>query len=79
MVAAFEEHVHTCTADSLGCRNRAVTVSEKKRLQVDDFLTELCHSLGQGVILGAEELDFGLQVGEPLLLALSTLERGDTA
>ena len=78
MVTAFEEHVHARTADALGGRDRAVAVCEKKRLQVDNLLAELRHGLGQRVVLGAEKFDFGLKVGEPLLLALPTLERGDT-
>ena len=46
MVATFEEHIHTRTADALSRRNRAVSVCEKKRLQVDNLLAELRHSLG---------------------------------
>ena len=78
MVTAFEEHVHARTTYALGRGDWAVAVCEKKRLQVDNLLAELRHGLGQRVVLRAEELDLGLQVGKPLFLALPALERGDT-
>jgi len=35
---ALNEHVHVRTSDALGGADRAVTVSEQQRLEVDNFL-----------------------------------------
>lgn len=52
---------------------------KKKSLEVDNFFSELRDSRRERVVLRAKQLHFGLEVGQPLLLALATLKRGDTA
>jgi hypothetical protein len=47
-------------------------------LQVHDFFAKLLILSVKRIILGCKDLDLGLQIGEPLLLSLTTLERGDT-
>ena len=51
---------------------------QQKRLEADNFLSQLSDSGGERIILRAEDLHFLLQVREPLLLALSTFECGDS-
>lgn len=51
---------------------------EKHGLESDNFLTEGGDLRRQLVVFGGEHLHFALQVGEPLLLALTALESGDT-
>lgn len=65
---------HSRTRNALLHRNWAVLVSQKKCLEVDKFFSQLSDSLRQSIILSTEKLDLGLQVCEPLLLALPTLE-----
>lgn len=50
-------------------------MSEQQGFQVDNFFTELGHCGSESIILGSEQLNLGLKVGQPLLLALSTFER----
>lgn len=76
---ASEEVVHCGAMQALGLGDWTVFVREKQRLQVDNLLTQLGDSGREGVILGAEQLHLGLEVGKPLLLPLTALERGDTA
>jgi hypothetical protein len=52
-------------------------VGKKQRLEVDHLLAQLRHLCAQGIVLAAEDLHLGLQIGEPLLLALTTFERSD--
>ena len=52
-------------------------MSEKQCLEVDNLFAQLCDSGGKSVVLCTKELDLGLEVGQPLLLALSTLESSD--
>jgi hypothetical protein len=72
-----EERIHVHAAKTLSMRHGAVLVCKKQCLEVDDLLSQLGDSRRQRVVLCTEELDFGLQIREPLLLALATLERGD--
>ena len=58
--------------------NWAILVGQKHGLEGNDFLAELADLSGKLVILGGVHLDLGLQVLEPLLLALTALEGGDT-
>lgn len=55
----------------------AILVSEKKCLEVDNFLAKLSDGSRESIVLGTEELDLGLKVGKPLLLTLSALEGSD--
>lgn len=64
--------IHHEGAESLGLGNGAVLVGEQKGLEVHNLLTELSHRSGQRIILGGEKLNLRLQVGQPLLLALTT-------
>jgi hypothetical protein len=52
-------------------------VGEEQGLEVDDFLAELSDSGRESIVLCTKELDLGLEVSQPLLLALSALECGD--
>lgn len=54
-------------------------MGEQKCLEIDNFFAKLGHGGGQRVIFRSEQLNLGLQVGQPLLLPLTTLEGGDTA
>jgi hypothetical protein len=54
-------------------------VSEEQSLEVDDLLTELSDSGRESIVLCTEEFDLGLEVSQPLLLALSALECGPGA
>jgi hypothetical protein len=49
-------------------------MSEKQGLEVDNLFSQLCDSGRESIILRAEELNFGLEVSQPLLLPLSALE-----
>lgn len=53
-------------------------MSKQKGLEVHNFLSKLSDRSSQCVILSGKEFDFRLEVGQPLLLALATLESGDT-
>lgn len=74
---ALNEKLHVGAADALRRADGAVTVCEKQTLEVNDFFAELGDGLGEGVVFGGEELDFGLKVCEPLLFPLTTFEGGD--
>lgn len=62
----------------MSLRDGAVFVSQQKGLEVHNLLTKLGHRGGKCIIFGREELNLGLKIGEPLLLALTTLESSDT-
>lgn len=49
-------------------------MSKEKCLEIDNLLAKLGDSSREGVILRTKKLNLGLEVGEPLLLTLSTLE-----
>lgn len=53
-------------------------MSQKQRLEVDNLLTKLGDGGGKCIILRREDFDLGLEVREPLLLALSALESRNT-
>ena len=57
----------------------AVLVGNQDGLEVQHLLPKGCHLRVQRVVLAAEDLDFLLQVLQPLLLALAALEGGDAA
>lgn len=67
--------IHHQWAESLRLGNGTILVSEQQGFQVDNFFTELGHCGSESIILGSEQLNLGLKVGQPLLLALSTFER----
>lgn len=69
-----KEVVHGSAVQTLGLRHWAILVSKEKCLEIDNLLAKLGDSSREGVILCAKKLNLGLKVGEPLLLALSTLE-----
>jgi hypothetical protein len=62
----------------LGLGDGAIFVSQQKGLQVDNLLAELGHRSGQCIVLCCEELNLGLEVSQPLLLPLATLQGRDT-
>jgi len=75
---ATKEIVHGVAVKTLGLRDRAVLVSKQQGLEVDDLLTKLGDGSRESIVLCAEQLDLGLQVGKPLLLSLTALEGSDT-
>lgn len=70
--------VHHQGAKSLGLGDRAILVSQQESLEVHNLLSELGHGGSQRIILGGEKLDLGLEIGQPLLLPLTTLQSRDT-
>ena len=66
--------VHHHAADTLCLGHGAVLMSQEQGLQVDNLLTQLRYLTAQCVVLAAENLHLGLQVGEPLLLALPAFQ-----
>jgi hypothetical protein len=77
-VKSSRHAVHHQRAQTLSLRDGAVFVSQQERLQVHDLLTKLGHRRGKCIVLRREELDLGLEIGEPLLLPLTTLQSSDT-
>jgi hypothetical protein len=69
---------HESPVKSLLLGDRAVLVGEQQCLQVDDFLPQLSDLCSQSIVLTAEHLHLGLQVGQPLLFALTTFECRNT-
>jgi hypothetical protein len=53
-------------------------VREQQCLEADDLLSQLSDGGGECIILRAEHLNFLLEIGQPLLLALSTLQCRDS-
>lgn len=53
-------------------------MGEQQSLQVDDLFPQLGDLCSERVILTAEHFHLGLQVGKPLLLALTTFKGSDT-
>jgi hypothetical protein len=64
--------------ESLLLSNRAILMGQKERLEIDDFFPQGSNLGAQGIVLGREDLNLILEVGKPLLLALSALECGDS-
>lgn len=62
----------------MGLRDGAVFVGEQEGLEVHNLLAKLGHRGGKCIVLCREELNLGLEIGEPLLLPLTTLEGRDT-
>lgn len=77
-LVAGRDTVHHHGAEALGLRNRTVLVGEQHGFEVDDLLTQLSDSRRERIILGREQFHLRLQVGKPLLLALSTFESRDS-
>jgi hypothetical protein len=71
---ASKEVVHGSTMQTLSLRYWAILVSKEERLEVNNFLAKLSDGSRESIVLCAEELNLGLEVGKPLLLALSALE-----
>ena len=65
---------HNHATHTLGLRNRTILVSHKQRLQVDNFFSKLRDGSGKRVVLSAVNLHLGLQIRQPLLLALSAFQ-----
>lgn len=77
-IEASRHAIHHQRAKTLGLRDRAVLVSQQKGFQVDNFLSELSDGSGQSIVFRGKELNLGLEVGQPLLLALTALQGRDT-
>jgi hypothetical protein len=69
--------LHGHTGDALSLRYGTVLVRHEKCLQSHNLLAKLSHRRGKRVVLCTKDLDLLLQVGKPLLFALTTFERGD--
>ena len=70
--------LHGHTADTLRLRYRTIFVSKQEGFKPHDLLTQLRDGGSERIIFSAENLDLLLEIGEPLLLALATLERSDS-
>lgn len=58
--------------------NGTILMSKQKSFEIDHLFSQLCNLLRQSVILAAKHLDLGLEISQPLLLALSTFEGSHT-
>lgn len=58
--------------------DRAVLVCEQESLEIHDFFSELRNLACQSIVFTTEHFDFGLEVGKPLLLTLTTFQSGNT-
>lgn len=74
MVVSFYKHGHVGTTKTLSCRDRTISVGDQQRFEINDLFSKLSYRLGEGIIFGAKEFNLGLEVSQPLLLALTTLE-----
>lgn len=70
--------LHGHTADTLRLGHRTILVSEQECFKPDNLLTQLRDGGSERIILSAENLDLLLEICEPLLLALATLERSNS-
>jgi hypothetical protein len=76
-IGAILNHLlHVKASQSLLLADGTILVSKEKRLQVDDLISQGIDLRVEGIILRREDLNFVLQVGEPLLLSLSALQCG---
>ena len=69
--------LHEGAVEALLLSYWAVFVGKEERLQVDDFLAKLRDLAQQMVILRAVGLYLLLEISQPLLLTLATLECSD--
>jgi hypothetical protein len=53
-------------------------MAHEQRTEVPDFIMKLGHLCVEAVILGRVHFHFGLEVSQPLLLSLATLQSGNT-
>lgn len=60
--------------DALRLGYWAILVSNQNRFEVKNLLTQLSNCSRKGVVFATEDLDFGLQVGKPLFLPLTTFQ-----
>jgi len=65
-------------ANALGVANRTVFVAHQQGPKVANLFVELSNLIVEAVVLCRIHFHFGLKVGEPLLLSLSTFECGHT-
>ncbi len=73
-------HLHVLevsVGNSLGLGDWAVLVCEQHSFESDDLIAKDLDLAGKIIVLLGEHLDLGLEVGEPLLLALTALESGN--
>lgn len=66
--------LHECSVKTLLLSHRTILVGQKKRLEIYHLFPQLGDLRCQGVVFAAEQLDLGLEVCKPLLLALSTFQ-----
>lgn len=71
-------HIVRSAGHALLLSDGTVLVRKQQSLQIDHLLPESRDSLLQGVVLLLVDIDLALQVGQPLLLPLATLERSNT-
>lgn len=62
---------------TLALRHRTILVLQHDLLHGHNLFSKLGDLRGQVVVLAAEDFDLGLQICQPLLLTLPTLQRGD--
>ena len=77
-VVGLNDLRHEGPVKALLLSDGTVFVGKQKSLEVDNLLSQLRNLLSQSFILTAKYLHLGLEVGKPLLLALSTFESRNT-
>lgn len=77
MIEFTRQTVHTHSSHTLRLRNRTILVRQQQSLQIDNLLAQLRDLCAERVVLAAEDLHLGLEVGKPLLLSLTTFQCGD--
>lgn len=65
-------------SDALSMTHGTILVAHEESAETSNFIMQLADLLVEGLILSGVHLDLGLEVGEPLLLPLTTFEGGHT-
>lgn len=77
-VKSSRHAVHHKRTQTLGLRDGAVFMGQQEGLEIHNLLAKLGYRGGKCIVLCREELNLGLEIGEPLLLPLTTFEGRDT-
>lgn len=70
--------LHESAVEALLLRDGTVFVRQEERLEIDHLFPELGNLGGKSIVLATKHFHFVLEVGEPLLLTLTTLEGSHT-
>lgn len=74
----LHHRLHVASLEALLLGDGAILVCEQEGLEVDDFFAKLGDLRSQGIVLTTEHFHLGLQVRQPLLLALTTFQSRNT-